>query len=59
VEVTNRRHPTFKPAFIAVRSIPANAPAPVNEWCIWLERLFAATLKIKKIAGKSRVNELF
>jgi hypothetical protein len=26
----------------------------LNKWCIWLERLSAATLKIKKIAGKSR-----
>jgi hypothetical protein len=26
----------------------------LNKWCIWLERLSAAALKIKKIAGKSR-----
>ena len=26
----------------------------LNKWCIWLERLFATTLKIKKIAGESR-----
>jgi hypothetical protein len=29
----------------------------LNKWCIWLERLSAATLKIKKIAGKSRTPE--
>jgi hypothetical protein len=44
----------FKPVLIAVRSIPAHAPAPVNQWYISFERLSATTLKIKEIAGKSR-----
>jgi hypothetical protein len=46
---------------VPIAKIPVNAPARVNKWCIWFQSLFAATLKIKEIAGKSRtpVNGLF